>query len=72
VKCEIGINWTGFAPETTNSDSASIANLMLTTNSDSASIANLMLTTEAMVSEIPEKKEANHGAAHGGGMDGMY
>jgi chaperonin GroEL len=33
-----------------------------------------MLTTEAMISEIPEKKEAgggghNHG---GGGMDGMY
>jgi chaperonin GroEL len=39
---------------------------------NAASIAGLMLTTEAMVSEIPEKKEANHGAAHGGGMDGMY
>src|SRR5665213_2742467 len=41
---------------------------------NAASIAGLMLTTEAMVAEIPEKKEAgggghNHG---GGGMDGMY
>jgi chaperonin GroEL len=41
---------------------------------NAASIAGLMLTTEAMISEIPEKKEAaggghNHG---GGGMDGMY
>ena len=39
-----------------------------------ASIAGLMLTTEAMIADIPEKKEAaggghNHG---GGGMDGMY
>ena len=39
-----------------------------------ASIAGLMLTTEAMIAEIPEKKEAgggghNHG---GGGMEGMY
>jgi chaperonin GroEL len=33
-----------------------------------------MLTTEAMVSEIPEKKEAAGGGGHnhGGGMDGMY
>jgi chaperonin GroEL len=41
---------------------------------NAASIAGLMLTTEAMISEIPEKKEAggghNHGA--GGGMEGMY
>ncbi len=42
---------------------------------NAASIAGLMLTTEAMISEIPEKKEAgggghNHGG--GGGMDGMY
>jgi chaperonin GroEL len=30
-----------------------------------------MLTTEAMISEIPEKKEpAGHGG--GGGMEGMY
>jgi chaperonin GroEL len=41
---------------------------------NAASIAGLMLTTEAMIAEIPEKKEAaggghNHG---GGGMDGMY
>jgi chaperonin GroEL len=41
---------------------------------NAASISGLMLTTEAMISEIPEKKEAaggghNHG---GGGMDGMY
>jgi len=41
---------------------------------NAASIAGLMLTTEAMISEIPEKKEAaagghNHG---GGGMEGMY
>src|SRR3979411_3239922 len=41
---------------------------------NAASIAGLMLTTEAMISEIPEKKEpagAGHGG-HGGGMDGMY
>jgi chaperonin GroEL len=32
-----------------------------------------MLTTEAMISEIPEKKEAAGGHSHGGGgMDGMY
>ena len=41
---------------------------------NAASIAGLMLTTEAMIADIPEKKEAaggghNHG---GGGMDGMY
>jgi chaperonin GroEL len=40
---------------------------------NAASIAGLMLTTEAMISEIPEKKEAPAGGhAHGGGMDGMY
>ncbi len=34
---------------------------------------DLMLTTEAMISEIPEKKEAPGGGHnHGGGMDGMY
>ena len=39
---------------------------------NAASIAGLMLTTEAMISEIPEKKEpAGHGGG-GGGMDGMY
>src|SRR6201986_4403501 len=40
---------------------------------NAASIAGLMWTTEAMVSEIPEKKEAPAGGhQHGGGMDGMY
>ena len=35
-------------------------------------IAGLMLTTEAMISEIPEKKEAPAGGHNHGGMDGMY
>jgi chaperonin GroEL len=41
---------------------------------NAASIAGLMLTTEAMISEIPEKKEAGGGGhGHGGGgMEGMY
>ncbi|MGP8260044.1 MAG: chaperonin GroEL [Acidobacteriaceae bacterium] len=39
---------------------------------NAASIAGLLLTTEAMVSEIPEKKEAPAGGGHGGGMEGMY
>ena len=40
---------------------------------NAASIAGLMLTTEAMVADIPEKKEAGPaGGGHGGGMDGMY
>ena len=40
---------------------------------NAASIAGLMLTTEAMISEIPEKKEAAGGHNHGGGgMEGMY
>src|ERR1700761_663005 len=40
---------------------------------NAASIAGLMLTTEAMISDIPEKKEAPAGGhQHGGGMDGMY
>src|ERR1700729_2518040 len=39
---------------------------------NAASIAGLMLTTEAMIAEIPEKKEAPAGGGHGGGMDGMY
>jgi chaperonin GroEL len=38
---------------------------------NAASIAGLLLTTEAIVAEIPEKKEAPAGG-HGGGMDGMY
>ena len=41
---------------------------------NAASIAGLMLTTEAMISEIPEKKEAGgrRRTSGGGGMDGMY
>jgi chaperonin GroEL len=39
---------------------------------NAASIASLLLTTEAMVSEIPEKKEAPGGGGPGGGMGGMY
>src|ERR1700760_2469608 len=41
---------------------------------NAASISGLMLTTEAMIAEIPEKKEAAGGHSHGGGggMDGMY
>ena len=41
---------------------------------NAASISGLMLTTEAMISEIPEKKEAGGGGhSHGGGgMEGMY
>src|ERR1700687_5115881 len=37
------------------------------------SIASLMLTTEALIAEIPEKKEAPAGGGHGGGgMGDMY
>src|SRR5271163_151602 len=41
---------------------------------NAGSIAALMLTTEALVADIPEKKEAPMpGGGHGGGgMDGMY
>ncbi len=41
---------------------------------NAASIAGLMLTTEAMIADIPEKKEAAGGGHQhgGGGMDGMY
>jgi len=39
---------------------------------NAASIAGLLLTTEALISEIPEKKEASAPGGHGGGMDGMY
>jgi chaperonin GroEL len=38
---------------------------------NAASIAGLLLTTEAIVSEIPEKKEAPAMPHGGGGMDGM-
>src|SRR5579859_7100492 len=41
---------------------------------NAGSIAALMLTTEALVAEIPEKKEAPAGGGHGGGggMGDMY
>jgi chaperonin GroEL len=40
---------------------------------NAGSIASLMLTTEALVAEIPEKKEPPMGGGHGGGgMEGMY
>ncbi len=39
---------------------------------NAASIAGLMLTTEALVADIPEKKEAPMPGGHGGGMEGMY
>src|SRR5690242_16308430 len=41
---------------------------------NAGSIAGLMLTTEALVAEIPEKKEAPMGGGHGhgGGMGDMY
>ncbi len=40
---------------------------------NAGSIASLMLTTEAIVAEIPEKKEAPvPGGGHGGGMGDMY
>ena len=37
-----------------------------------ASIASLLLTTDAVVSEIPEKKEKAPAMPPGGGMGGMY
>jgi chaperonin GroEL len=40
---------------------------------NAGSIASLMLTTEALVAEIPEKKESPApGGGHGGGMGDMY
>ena len=39
---------------------------------NAASISGLLLTTEAIIADIPEKKEAPAGGGHGGGMDGMY
>jgi len=39
---------------------------------NAGSIAALMLTTEALVADIPEKKEAPMPGGHGGGMEGMY
>src|ERR1700749_4876248 len=37
---------------------------------NAGSIASLMLTTEALIAEIPEKKEAPAPGGHGGGMGG--
>ena len=39
---------------------------------NAGSIASLMLTTEALVAEIPEKKESPAAPGHGGGMGDMY
>ena len=39
---------------------------------NAASIAGLMLTTEAMVSEIPEPRQAASGGGRGNGMGDMY
>jgi chaperonin GroEL len=39
---------------------------------NAASIAGLMLTTEAMVSEIPESRQAASGGGQGNGMGDMY
>ena len=40
---------------------------------NAASISGLLLTTEAIIADIPEKKEAAGGHNHGGGgMEGMY
>jgi chaperonin GroEL len=39
---------------------------------NAGSISALMLTTEALVAEMPEKKEAPQGGGHGGGMDMGY
>jgi chaperonin GroEL len=36
---------------------------------DAASIAGLLITTEAMVAELPKKKEAMPAMPPGGGMD---
>jgi chaperonin GroEL len=43
---------------------------------NSSSIASLLLTTEALICDLPEKKEASQGGGGaggmGGGMGGMY
>ena len=39
---------------------------------NAASISGLLLTTEAIIADIPEKKESPAGGGHGGGMEGMY
>ena len=49
------------------------AKVVRTALQNASSIASLLLTTEAMVSEIPEKKEAAPmPGGPGGGMGGMY
>ena len=45
------------------------AKVVRTALQDAASVAGLLVTTEAMVAEIPEKK--NDAAGHGGGMPDM-
>src|SRR5215475_2666310 len=50
-----------------------LKNVVRTALQNAGSIASLMLTTEALVAEIPEKKEAPMpGGGHGGGMGDMY
>jgi chaperonin GroEL len=39
---------------------------------NSSSIASLLLTTEALICDLPEKKEASQAGGPGGGMGGMY
>jgi chaperonin GroEL len=48
--------------------------VVLSALTNPGSIASLTLTTEALVAEIPEKKEAPMGGGGhgGGGMEGMY
>jgi chaperonin GroEL len=39
---------------------------------NASSIASLLLTTEALICDLPEKKEASAAGGPGGGMGGMY
>jgi chaperonin GroEL len=39
---------------------------------NASSIASLLLTTEALICDLPEKKEASPAGGAGGGMGGMY
>ena len=49
------------------------AKVVRTALQNASSIASLLLTTEAMITDIPEKKEsAAPGGGPGGGMGGMY
>ncbi len=47
------------------------AKVVRTALQDAASVAGLMITTEAMVADIPDKKDSGMGGMHGGGMPGM-